>query len=117
MRRSGHGRASSEWCANLQLSDNGLLRRRHQQPRQHGYLQRLDRQTGNLQVSQPGINFHLMSVLFRYHIYPKCLERCSFGTRSDILGVALDGFPIYGPIDDDGAQLTSKVQTQKIFFF
>jgi len=51
--------------------------------------------------------------LFRYHIYPKCLERCSFGTRSDILGVALDGFPIYGPNDDDGAQLTSKVSTKK----
>jgi hypothetical protein len=46
--------------------------------------------------------------IYRYHIYPKCLERCSFGTRADILGVALDGFPIYGPNDDDGAQLTSK---------
>jgi hypothetical protein len=53
MRRSGHGRPSSEWRADLQLSDDGLLRRGNQQSRQYGYMQWVDRQTGNLQVSQP----------------------------------------------------------------
>jgi len=45
--------------------------------------------------------------VYRYHIYPTCLASCEFGTESDIVGVALDGFPIYGPIDDNGQQLTS----------
>ena len=45
--------------------------------------------------------------VYRYQIYPTCLSNCEFGRPSGMVGVALDGFPIYGPVDDDGAQLTS----------
>ncbi|XP_033098687.1 uncharacterized protein LOC117102503 [Anneissia japonica] len=46
----------------------------------------------------------------RYH-YHKMPSSCVFNIRdgiaSTIIGVALDGFPIYGPIDEDGTELTS----------
>jgi len=45
--------------------------------------------------------------VYRYQIYPTCLSNCEFGRPSGLVGVALDGFPIYGPVDDDGAQLRS----------
>ncbi|XP_071944086.1 uncharacterized protein [Antedon mediterranea] len=44
----------------------------------------------------------------RYH-YHKMPSSCVFtveeGVASTIIGVALDGFPIYGPIDEDGSRL------------
>ncbi|XP_039254051.1 uncharacterized protein LOC120331089 [Styela clava] len=43
---------------------------------------------------------------YHYHIFPKCLK--DFGDfNSTIFGVAFDGFPIYGPEDEFGNELTN----------
>nr|CAB3262657.1 uncharacterized protein LOC100181491 [Phallusia mammillata] len=43
---------------------------------------------------------------YHYHIAPKCLYKNYCSNASSIIGVAIDGFPIYGPIDEDGTELT-----------
>ncbi|XP_039254745.2 uncharacterized protein LOC120331687 [Styela clava] len=43
---------------------------------------------------------------YHYHINPQCLFNVICNQTSTIVGVAFDGFPIYGPNDDDGTQLT-----------
>jgi len=45
---------------------------------------------------------------YHYHIYPRCISSCSQGHPSSILGVALDGFPIYGPVHPNGTILTNE---------
>lgn len=45
---------------------------------------------------------------YHYHIYPRCISSCSQGNPSTILGVALDGFPIYGPVHPNGTILTNE---------
>ena len=47
--------------------------------------------------------------VYHYHIWPRCLDSCEQGVPSGIIGVALDGFPIYGPIDDDGHRKSEKL--------
>ncbi|XP_064648359.1 uncharacterized protein LOC135500680 [Lineus longissimus] len=42
--------------------------------------------------------------LYHYHQLPDCL---SDNTPGQLIGVALDGFPIYGPVDADGNDVTS----------
>ncbi|XP_066295787.1 uncharacterized protein [Branchiostoma lanceolatum] len=43
---------------------------------------------------------------YHYHITPTCIFNVS-EVPSPIIGVALDGFPIYGPTDETGRALTS----------
>ena len=43
---------------------------------------------------------------FHYHYYSPCVQMPVCGTPSPIYGVALDGIPIYGPISEDGVQLS-----------
>ena len=45
---------------------------------------------------------------YHYHYYSPCVQMPVCGTPSPIYGVALDGIPIYGPINEDGVQLTSQ---------
>ena len=45
---------------------------------------------------------------YHYHLWPRCLQSCENGvggTQAGFIGVALDGFPIYGPQDVDGNTL------------
>ncbi|XP_033096219.1 uncharacterized protein LOC117100554 [Anneissia japonica] len=45
---------------------------------------------------------------YHYHKMPSsCVFTVEEGIPSGIVGVARDGFPIYGPIDEDGTRLTS----------
>ncbi|XP_077998788.1 uncharacterized protein LOC144451758 [Glandiceps talaboti] len=44
---------------------------------------------------------------YYYRDYPTCLSSETDGVPSSIIGVAMDGFAIYGPIDEDGVRLTS----------
>ncbi|XP_071956009.1 uncharacterized protein [Antedon mediterranea] len=45
---------------------------------------------------------------YHYHKMPStCVFTVTEGVPSSIVGVARDGFPIYGPIDEDGTRLTS----------
>ena len=43
---------------------------------------------------------------YHYHHYSPCVQMPVCGIPSPIWGVALDGIPIYGPIGEDGVQLT-----------
>eukprot|EP00058_Branchiostoma_floridae_P012218 XP_002597706.1 hypothetical protein BRAFLDRAFT_121667 [Branchiostoma floridae] len=43
---------------------------------------------------------------YHYHIHPDCVFDGT-SSHSQIVGVAADGFPIYGPVDDDGTVLTN----------
>ncbi|XP_033096055.1 uncharacterized protein LOC117100462 [Anneissia japonica] len=46
--------------------------------------------------------------VYHYHKMPSsCVFTVEEGVPSGIVGVARDGFPIYGPIDEDGTRLTS----------
>ncbi len=46
--------------------------------------------------------------VYHYHKQPSsCVFSIVDGQPSSIIGVALDGFPIYGPIDENGNTLTS----------
>ncbi|XP_071808822.1 uncharacterized protein [Asterias amurensis] len=46
--------------------------------------------------------------VYHYHKQPaSCVFTIVDGEPSSIIGVALDGFPIYGPIDENGNTLTS----------
>lgn len=42
---------------------------------------------------------------YHYHMLPTCVYKQN--QTDQLLGVAMDGFPIYGPIDDNGDLLTS----------
>ena len=46
--------------------------------------------------------------LYHYHYYSPCVQMPVCGEPSPIYGVALDGIPIYGPISEDGVQLTNE---------
>ncbi|XP_071808823.1 uncharacterized protein [Asterias amurensis] len=49
-----------------------------------------------------------MAGVYHYHKQPSsCVFSIVEGEPSSIIGVALDGFPIYGPIDENGNTLTS----------
>ncbi|XP_077970208.1 uncharacterized protein LOC144424629 [Styela clava] len=43
---------------------------------------------------------------YHYHKNPVCLHDLICGVPSNILGVALDGYPIYGSNDENGNQIT-----------
>ncbi|XP_078689838.1 uncharacterized protein LOC144921083 [Branchiostoma floridae x Branchiostoma belcheri] len=43
---------------------------------------------------------------YHYHIHPDCVFDGT-SSHSQIVGVAADGFAIYGPVDDDGTVLTN----------
>ena len=43
---------------------------------------------------------------YRYHSYSPCVHMPVCGDESPLYGVALDGIPIFGPIADNGRQLT-----------
>eukprot|EP00058_Branchiostoma_floridae_P026764 XP_002612255.1 hypothetical protein BRAFLDRAFT_100072 [Branchiostoma floridae] len=43
---------------------------------------------------------------YHYHIHPDCVFDGT-STHSQIVGVAADGFAIYGPVDEDGTVLTN----------
>ena len=45
---------------------------------------------------------------YHYHHYSPCVQMPVCGEPSPIFGVAIDGIPIYGPISEDGVQLTSE---------
>ncbi|XP_022098316.1 uncharacterized protein LOC110983391 isoform X2 [Acanthaster planci] len=46
--------------------------------------------------------------VYHYHKQPSsCVFDIVSGEPSPLIGVALDGFPIYGPIDENGVELTS----------
>nr|XP_039254446.1 uncharacterized protein LOC120331432 [Styela clava] len=44
---------------------------------------------------------------YHYHLNPTCLFELKCNEPSTIIGVAFDGFPIYGPNDADGTLLTT----------
>lgn len=44
---------------------------------------------------------------YHYHYWSPCNQMPVCGEPSPIFGVAIDGIPIYGPISEDGVQLTS----------
>lgn len=46
--------------------------------------------------------------LYRVYTFSTCLAKLTCGQEAEMIGVALDGFPIYGPIDETGRQLTSR---------
>lgn len=43
---------------------------------------------------------------YHYHSYSMCHQMLQCGVESPLYGVAIDGYPIYGPIDEFGNQLT-----------
>ena len=45
--------------------------------------------------------------IYHYHYYSPCVQIPVCGEPSPIYGVVIDGFPIYGPIGEDGVQLTA----------
>ena len=45
---------------------------------------------------------------YHYHYYSPCVQMPVCGVPSPIFGVAIDGIPIYGPISEEGVQLTSE---------
>jgi len=46
--------------------------------------------------------------VYRVYQFSSCISNVTCNQPSPIIGVALDGFPIYGPIDENGRQLTSR---------
>lgn len=46
--------------------------------------------------------------VYRVYQFSSCIANITCNQPSQIIGIALDGFPIYGPIDEDGKQLTSR---------
>jgi len=49
----------------------------------------------------PGNDYH-------HHYYSHCIDQPTCGEPSPIVGVAIDGIPIYGPYDEFGRQLTGQ---------
>jgi len=45
---------------------------------------------------------------YHHHYYAHCIEQPVCGEPSQIVGVAMDGIPIYGPFDETGRQLASE---------
>jgi len=45
---------------------------------------------------------------YHHHYYSHCINNPVCGEPSPIVGVALDGIPIYGPYDENGRQLTAQ---------
>ena len=45
--------------------------------------------------------------IYHYHYFSPCVQMPVCEEPSPIYGVAIDGFPIYGPIGEDGVQLTA----------
>ncbi|KAL5271521.1 hypothetical protein ACHWQZ_G001961 [Mnemiopsis leidyi] len=45
---------------------------------------------------------------YRVYTWSPCLETLTCSKPSELIGIAFDGFPIYGPIDETGRQLTTK---------
>ena len=46
---------------------------------------------------------------YHHHHYAHCIVQPVCGEPSPIVGVAIDGIPIYGPWDESGRQLTQQV--------
>ena len=44
---------------------------------------------------------------YHYHDHPSCVFDLESGVPSEVVGVALDGYPIYGPNDENGNELMS----------
>lgn len=59
----------------------------------------------------PPLFFLLLYSCIRYHYHKQpssCLFTVSEGEASPLVGVAFDGFAIYGPVDEYGVKLTSE---------
>ena len=62
-------------------------------------------------------NGHFNPAGYHYHAIPTCItaEIDEAGQHSSILGFAIDGFPVYGPQDTDGIEVTDLDQCQGHF--